>query len=109
MKLPRRRLLRLLSARSLCRRSRVCTGGHLSDAADSSDRRLFPPGGTADILARLTGQMLSERLGQQFVVENRGAAGNSIARRIRRAFARDGYTLLFIANPNSSTRCSTPI
>jgi tripartite-type tricarboxylate transporter receptor subunit TctC len=42
----------------------------------------FPAGGTTDIMARLMGQWLSERLGQQFVIENRaGAAGNIAPRR----------------------------
>jgi tripartite-type tricarboxylate transporter receptor subunit TctC len=56
----------------------------------------YPAGGTTDILARLMGQWLSERLGQQFVIENRpGAAGNIAAEAVARA-APDGYTLLMI-------------
>ena len=39
----------------------------------------YPPGGTADVVARLIGQQLSERLGQPFVVENRPGAGTNIA------------------------------
>ena len=54
----------------------------------------FPPGGVNDLYARLIGQWLSERLGQQFVVENRsGAGGNLAAESVARA-APDGYTLL---------------
>src|SRR5277367_4643006 len=60
----------------------------------------FPPGGTADTLARLTGQILSERLNQPVVVENRGAAGSSIATEAVVRAPPDGYTLLFIASPN---------
>src|SRR5262245_10580098 len=56
----------------------------------------FAPGGAADIMARLIGQWLSERLGQQFVVENRtGAATNIATEAVVRAPA-DGYTLLFV-------------
>jgi len=54
----------------------------------------FPPGGVNDTYARLIGQWLSERLGQQFVIENRaGAGGNLAAESVVRA-APDGYTLL---------------
>jgi tripartite-type tricarboxylate transporter receptor subunit TctC len=60
----------------------------------------FPPGGTADIIARLTGAMVQERLGQPIVVENRGSAGNSIAAETVARATPDGYMLLFIANPN---------
>ena len=60
----------------------------------------FPAGGTADIIARLTGAMVQERLGQPIVVENRGSAGNSIAAETVARATPDGYMLLFIANPN---------
>ena len=56
----------------------------------------FPPGGANDIVARLVGQWLSERLGQPFVVENRpGAASNLATEAVVRAPA-DGYTLLLV-------------
>jgi len=56
----------------------------------------FTPGGSTDLLARLMGQWLSERLGQQFVVENRpGAAGNIATEAVARATP-DGYTLLLV-------------
>jgi tripartite-type tricarboxylate transporter receptor subunit TctC len=61
----------------------------------------FPPGGTTDIGARLIAQALSERLGQQFVVENRaGAASNLAAEAVVRAPA-DGYTLLAVTATNT--------
>ena len=61
----------------------------------------FPPGGGYDFTARLIGQWLSERLGQQFVIENRpGAAGNIATETVTRA-APDGYTLLLVGTPQA--------
>ena len=54
----------------------------------------FAPGGFADGIARMFGQKLSDRLGQPFVVENRGGAGGNIAARQVAAASPDGYTLL---------------
>src|SRR5215470_16996335 len=62
----------------------------------------WPPGGVADIVARLTGQWLSERLRQPFIVENRsGAATNIATEGVIRAPA-DGYTLLFATAANAT-------
>src|SRR5262245_45656335 len=59
----------------------------------------FPPGGGADIVARLIGQWLSERLGQPFIIENRpGAASNIAAEAVIRS-PPDGYTLLLVTLP----------
>src|SRR5262245_54262850 len=52
------------------------------------------PGGTADIVARLMGQWLSERLGQPFVIENRPGAGTNIGTEAVVKASPDGYTLL---------------
>jgi tripartite-type tricarboxylate transporter receptor subunit TctC len=58
----------------------------------------FAPGGGVDITARLIGQWLSERLGQQFVIENRpGASSNIATEAVVRAPA-DGYTLLMVGS-----------
>jgi tripartite-type tricarboxylate transporter receptor subunit TctC len=58
----------------------------------------YPPGGTTDILARIMGQALSERLGQQLVIDNRPGAGNNIGTEVVVNSAPDGYTIL-LANP----------
>src|SRR6266568_4662005 len=54
----------------------------------------FAAGGIADVVARLVGQKLSERLGQTVVVENRGGAGGNLAARAVAGAAADGYTIL---------------
>jgi hypothetical protein len=60
-----------------------------------------PPGGGYDIVARLMGQWLSDRLGQQFIIDNRpGAGGNVGTETVVRAPA-DGYTLLLVGAPNA--------
>jgi tripartite-type tricarboxylate transporter receptor subunit TctC len=58
----------------------------------------YPPGGATDIIARLIGQRLSERLGQPFVIENKPGAGNNIATESVINAPPDGYTLLLV-NP----------
>jgi tripartite-type tricarboxylate transporter receptor subunit TctC len=58
----------------------------------------YPPGGSTDIAARLFGQWLSDRLHQQFIVENKPGAGNNIGTEFAIKAAPDGYTL-FLANP----------
>jgi tripartite-type tricarboxylate transporter receptor subunit TctC len=61
----------------------------------------FPAGGPTDVLARLVGQRLSERLGQQFVVENKPGAGSNIATESVVNAAPDGYTVLVCASANT--------
>jgi tripartite-type tricarboxylate transporter receptor subunit TctC len=101
MKLHRRRFLSLaVAAGSTTVVSRIA----FAQAYPTRPVRLivgFPPGGPADIFSRLLGQWLSERLGQQFVVENRpGAGGNIATEAVARAPA-DGYTLLQVGPPHS--------
>jgi tripartite-type tricarboxylate transporter receptor subunit TctC len=61
----------------------------------------FAAGGGADIMARLIGQALSERLGQQIVVDNRPGAGTNIATEVVAKATPDGYTLLLANSPNA--------
>ena len=101
MKLARRRFLHLAAgAAALPTASRFAW----AQAYPSRPVRLiigYPPGGSADITARLTGQWLSERLGQPVVIESRpGAATNLATEAVVRA-SPDGYTLLLVAPANA--------
>jgi len=58
----------------------------------------YPPGGTTDLLARLMGQWLSQRLGQQVIIENKAGAGNNIGTEFVVRAPADGYTI-FLVNP----------
>jgi tripartite-type tricarboxylate transporter receptor subunit TctC len=85
----------------------VVVPGRVASASDYPTRPVhviigYPPGGSADPTARLTSQWLSEKLGQQFVVESRpGAATNIATESVLRA-APDGYTLLLAAPANAT-------
>ena len=75
-------------------------GASLSDAAGAHRRAIRPAGG-ADTIARLMGQWLSERLGQQFVVENRPGGGANIGTEAVVRASPDGYTLLIAGGYNA--------
>ena len=101
MKLPRREFLHLAAgAAALPAVSRVA----MAQAYPTRPVRWivgFPPAGIADILPRLIGQWLSERLGQPFVVENRPGAGSNIAVEAVVKGPADGYTLLMVTSANA--------
>jgi tripartite-type tricarboxylate transporter receptor subunit TctC len=61
----------------------------------------YPPGGPQDIVARLVGQFLSERFGQQFIIENRSGAGGNIGAEAVINAPPDGYTMLLVGSPNA--------
>jgi tripartite-type tricarboxylate transporter receptor subunit TctC len=89
-------------------------GAAVADAYPSRSVRIvvgLPAGNSPDIVSRLISQMLSERLGQPFVVENRPGANTNIATELVVRAAPDGYTLLFVVAGNAintrSTRIST--
>ena len=101
VKLPRRQFLHLAAgAAALPAASRI-TWAQAYPSRSVSLVAGFAPGGGVDITARLIGQWLSERLGQQFVIENRpGASSNIATEAVARAPA-DGYTLLLIGSFNT--------
>jgi tripartite-type tricarboxylate transporter receptor subunit TctC len=61
----------------------------------------FPPGGAADLISRLIGQWLSDRLGQSVFIENRAGAASNIAAEFVVRAPPDGYTLLDLTSVNS--------
>ncbi len=65
----------------------------------------YPPGGTTDVLARIMAQWLTEKLGQQFVVENKPGAGNNIGTELVVNAPPDGYTMLLV-NPANGINAS---
>ncbi len=101
MKLPRRNFLHLAAgAAALPAVSRIAW----AQAYPTRPVRVIvpaPAGGGYDLVARLIGQWLSERLGQPFIVENRPGAGTNIGTEAVVRAAADGYTLLLVASANA--------
>ncbi len=106
MKIPRRQFLHLAAgAAALSTASRIAW----AESYPTRPVRVivgFPPGGAPDIVARIIGERLSERLGQSFVIGNRPGAGTNLATEAVVRAAPDGYTLLLMALPGS---VSSPI
>jgi tripartite-type tricarboxylate transporter receptor subunit TctC len=101
MKLPRRKFLHLAAgAAALPAVSRIAW----AQAYPTRPVRIivaFAPAGSSDIVARLMGQWLSERLGQPFVIENRPGAGGNIGTEAVVRASPDGYTLLIVGGWNA--------
>jgi tripartite-type tricarboxylate transporter receptor subunit TctC len=101
MKLPRRNFLHLAAgAAALPALPRIAR----AQAYPTRPVRIivgFPAGGGVDIVARLMGQWLSERLGQPFVIDNRPGAATNIATEAVVRAAADGYTLLLVHSSNA--------
>src|SRR5262245_44629254 len=99
MKIARRRFLRLAGAAIAAPAfSRLA----VAQAYPARPVRIivgFAAGGSPDIIARLIGQWLSERLGQQFVIENRPGGGSNVGTEAAARASADGYTVLLAGAP----------
>src|SRR5690348_10633659 len=101
MKFPRRRFLQLAASTPA-----LSAFGRAASAQTYPSRPLlllvgYAPGGVNDIVARLTGQMVAERLGQQVIIENRAGAGSNLATEAVVRASPDGYTLLEASTSNA--------
>src|SRR3954470_18264661 len=84
---------------------------HAADTYPSRPVRMIVPyvaGGNADIQARYVAERLSEALGRQFIVDNRGGANGVIGLELGARSAPDGYTLIFVANTYAVTPSLLP-
>ena len=97
--------LRLLRALALPLLLALCGGAMAQGAASYPNKPVkiivgYGAGGTGDVTMRILAQKLTERMGQQFVIENRPGAGGVVASQLGAQSAPDGYTLIFIATGN---------
>jgi tripartite-type tricarboxylate transporter receptor subunit TctC len=99
--LPRRRFLQLATGAAACSGFAPIVRAQTYPARPVRLVEGFGAGSTPDIVARLIGQWLSERLGQSFIVENRPGAGSSIAPETVVRSQPDGYTLLIVTGANA--------
>jgi tripartite-type tricarboxylate transporter receptor subunit TctC len=101
MKIPRRTVLRLTAAALALPAVSRAAWAENYPARPVRIAVGFPPGTSSDITARLIAQWLSERLGQQFIVENRPGAGTNLAADVVAHASPDGYTLLWVTQSNA--------
>ena len=95
-----------LLASALALAGTTLTTATTASAADYPTRPVhiivgYPAGGSTDIVARVIGNWLSSKLGQQFIVENRPGAGNNIGTEVVAKAAPDGYTMLLVNPANT--------
>ena len=102
MKYDRRQILKV-GAAAILGTTLAAPNGRAQSYPTRPVRIIVPaaPGGSNDILARLMGQWLSQRLGQQFVIENRPGGGSNTGTELVVNANPDGYTLLLIANASA--------
>ena len=101
MTLPRRKLLQLAGGAAAVSALSLEAGAQAYPSRPLTLLVFVPAGGTPDIIARLVGQALSQRLGQSVIIDNRpGGGGNVALQAVARAPA-DGYTMLMIATPHT--------
>jgi tripartite-type tricarboxylate transporter receptor subunit TctC len=101
MKLPRRKLLHLAAAAAALPAASRFAWAETYPARPVRIIVGFPAATSSDITARLIGQWLSERFGQQFIVDNRPGAGTNIAAESVVEAPPDGYTLLWVTQTNA--------
>jgi len=101
MKLPRRRFLRLAAGAAAVPAASRIASAQIYPARPVHLIVPFAAGGSTDIVARLIGAWLSERLAQPFVIENRPGAGSNLGTELVVRAPPDGYTLLMVGAPNA--------
>lgn len=107
--MPTQTLRRALHQLSLAAACSVLSGAAFAQTYPNKPVRLmvpFPPGGSVDIVSRIVALKLSERLGQQVVIENRGGGGGVVGTAVVAKAAPDGYTLVMGSN---STHVVAPL